>query len=617
MVRIVLIVLVWAAIPVVLFGQKGLVVDWTFHPGYTLKGNASNYPGNRIAPPVSRFQRFKTLGAPLIFNGESPSQRLTDLLEPENIPSKSFTVEMWLLNHVNMPVGVMLTAKGKQVNDKPAWVVGCQGKEVAFQLRTEKGTQTLAAEVEQGWKKYWGHLVVSYNGKEAMMYLNGQLIASEKAVGGNLLFPADYQLEVAGYFNKEPYMEVSNLLKSARLYDRALSEKEIESRFQALQTQVEKGVFFNKLFHFNAGPYLHLSTQNSINILWETDRLATATVRYGHTLPLDKEIQLTEASYIQEVVLKDLEAETPYYYEVVAKSVDGTEMSSGILTFGTAVQDDSPFTFCVLGDTESRPHINHRLGELIWEERPHFMLHLGDVTDGGKEAHKFEWNYEYFTGITPVASRIPMFPVPGNGESDLYWYKRYHKLPQDESYYSFKYGNAEFFMLNSNAAEELNKGGRQYEWLQKALAASSAEWKFVAHHHCPVSSDENDFGNTWEGVASTKGDPRFDDLKALYESAGVDVVFYGHVHAYERSWPLKEGQVDQKNGVTYIQSGGGGGNLEDFTPTHNTFSNRALRGHHYCRVDVYANTFYFKMYDINGVLKDFVELKKKKPSDLK
>ena len=57
-------------------------------------------------------------------------------------------------------------------------------------------------------------------------------------------------------------------------------------------------------------------------------------------------------------------------------------------------------------------------------------------------------------------------------------------------------------------------------------------------------------------------------------------------------------------------SGGAGGHLEDFAPTHNTFSSKIQRGNHYCKVDVFNNTFLLKMYDIEGRLKDFFELKK-------
>lgn len=590
--------------------KKGPIGDWTFHPNYTLERNAENYPGPKIMAPKTRFQQFKTQGAPIYFFEQEPTERLVDFMESDRLPSGNFTVELWLVNHVNLPVGAMMTARSKMIDEEPAWYIGTYGHEITFAVQTQNGMKAITQKIGRGWKKYWGHLVGVYQGTKMTLYFNGEEVGALDLVNGQRIIPKTEHLELAAYLKQEPYMQLSNLLKAARLYDRVLSKDEMTERFEELQARVEQGALFDEIFHFNAGPYLHLPTQNSMNILWETDRLATAVVKYGTSLPLKEKVELSEAAYIQEVTLKDLESATPYYYEVVATATDGSQMSSGVLTFGTAVEQKGAFTFCIIGDTESRPHINHRLGNLIWEERPNFILHLGDVTDGGFEDHKFEWNYEYFTGITPIASRIPMLPVPGNGESDLYWYNRYHRLPDPEAYYHARYGDAEFFMLNSNANDELKKGGVQYEWLKEKLAQSTAKWKFVAHHHCPVSSDENDFGDTWKGKPSIQGDPKFDDLKLLYESAGVDVVFYGHVHAYERSWPLKEGQIDQENGVVYVQSGGGGGHLEDFTPTRNSFTNKVQRGNHYCKVDIAGNEFYFRMFDTEGRLKDFFEIKK-------
>ena len=586
-----------------------LIADWTIHPNYTLERNAANYPGNLIEPPQSRFARFKTLGEPILFYGQKATDRIGDILDPVKLPTNAFSVDLWLVNHVNLPIGGLLAAKSKNSATDPNWLIGYYGRELVFHVRTEGGEATLAAPIEQGWKKYWGHLVGTYDGQAIRLYLNGQLLA-ESPLRGALVYDPDTQLEFAGYFSEEPYMEIPNLIKAARLDQTSWTEAQIKDRFAKLSAQVEAGILFPDTLHFNAGPYLHLATQNSINILWETDQPTTAEIRWGTSIPLDQSAQISQPALIQEYTIEGLEPGTPYYYEVVAKSAAGQEMSSGILTFGTADIATQPFTFCIMGDTESRPHINHQLGEMIWEERPNFIMHLGDVTDGGKEPHKFEWNYEYFQGITPVASRIPMFPVPGNGEGDLYWYNRYHRLPETEAYYSFEYGNAAFFMLNSNAPKELIKGGAQYEWLKEKAAASKATWKFVAHHHCPVSSDENDFGDTWKGKTSTHGDPRFDDLKDLYETLGIDVVFYGHVHAYERSYPLKNEQIDLEEGVVYIMSGGAGGHLEDFVPTHQWFTNKVQRGNHFCRVDVFRNSFSFRMYDLEGRLKDFWEIEK-------
>jgi len=592
--------------------QSEIIANWTFHPNYTLPRNAANYPGNKVDAPFGRFERFKRLGGPISYHGQPTTERISSLLSKEELPTEAFSIELFVLNHVNQPVGALLTVLDGAKSDSPAWYLGCFDGEWTFSMQDEQGHSVEAnTKMKKGWKKYWLHIVATYTGQEIRLFVNGELKASEPISLERVAYGEKAAVDVFGYFGQEPFMELSNLVKRLRIYSEPWAAEDVRVGFEEMKVLVEKGALFDEIFHFTAGPYLNFATQESINLVWETDRPTQGIVHYGTTLPLDQNLTLDSLSYIHEASLTGLQSATPYYYEVEAIDENGEKMKSGILTFSTAVKKEQAYSFCILGDTESRPHINQQLGKMVWGERPNFIMHLGDVTDGGKQPHKFEWTQEYFTGITPVASRIPVFPVAGNGESDLYWYNRYHALPAPEAYYKFTYGNAEFFMLNTNAREELSNGGKQYEWLKQALAKSTAAWKFVAHHHCPLSSDENDFGNTWAGKKSSRGDARFDDLKKLYEDYGVDVVFYGHVHAYERSWPIKDGQIDENNGVVYVKSGGAGGNLEDFAPTRSWFTNKVQEGHHYCLVDVYGGYFRFKMFDIEGRLKDFFELEKK------
>ncbi len=590
--------------------DEHILALWILHPKYTLPGQAHNYPGDGPDSGIDRLRRFKEAGPAVIYYGERPTERITELPWNREVPLDSFSIEMWFLNHVNHPVGALL--QGKTPDDhRTRFLAGVYGKEFMFRLETESGIQELVGETDRGWKKYWHHFVATYDGNQLRLFLNGKKV-QEKTVGTvSGLHSLSLDLELAGYFRQEPRMTISNLLKKVVIYDDVMSEEVVDEHFQSLQKYVDDGHFFSDTFHFNAGPYLHFPTRKSMNLSWETNHAAKATLKYGTGFPLEEIIKVEEVSYIHDVTIDNLREETPYYYEIEVVDPAGNRMSSGVLTFTTAPASNGPFSFCLIGDTESRPHINATLGEKMWEERPYFIMHLGDLTDGGQRDHKFEWNMEYFTGMTPVASRIPMVPVPGNGESDLFWYKSFHRLPGEEDYYRFDYGNAAFFMLNSNEPQELLQGGIQYEWLKDQLDTCAATWKFVAHHHCPLSSDENDYGNTWEGEGSTNGDPRFEDLMSLYETAGIDIVFYGHVHAYERTYPVREDMVDYDNGVIYIQSGGGGGNLEDFTPTPNWFSSKLQRGHHYCKVNIAGDKLFFQMIDLDGNLQDYFSLDKK------
>lgn len=601
--------------------QPKPVGEWYLWPDYTLPGNAKNYPGQRLPQPASAFQKIASSSTPIVFFAEEPTARVISFLEHTKLPQGDFTLEMWLLVHVNQPVGVLLTYKDKFLREEPDWLMGYYGKELVFSVKSQNNPygEIMNQTIERPWSKYFLHIVSVYKKGEMRLYLNGEL-QQKQHIGERVHSDKDYQLEMAGYFENEPYMDLGNIVKTLRIYDTPLSQEVIQENFEEHQEMVKKGTLYPDLFHFTAGPYLNYATKNSINVIWEADRPTNAIIEYGETLPLKNKIDvavnnaLSEANaqpehFINEATITGLTPHTQYFYKITLTDSQGEKIDSGVLTFSTAVQEDEAYAFAVIGDTEARPHINNQVAKLIWDERPNFCLNLGDLTDGGKRRQKYQWNYEYFSGMNQLHSRIPVFPVAGNGEGDLYWYNRYHALPEPEGYYSFEYGNAEFFMLNSNKKEEFEAGGEQYQWLEEKLAKSKATWKFVAHHHAPYSADEDDYGNAWQGK-SDMGDLAVRKIVPLYEKYGVDMVFFGHLHTYQRTMPIEANQVNETNGVIYVQGGGGGGNLEDFAPARAWFSAKTYRGHHYFTINIFNKSLSFKMYDTEGRLKDFLELNK-------
>ncbi|MEJ1238038.1 metallophosphoesterase [Chryseolinea sp. T2] len=598
-----------------------LAQEFWFWPKYTLGQKAANYPGPRIDAPTAPAADFKSQSTPILFHGEDPTQRITDFVPADKLPSKTFSAELWIVNHVNQPVGALVTVKKKFGGSEPLWLLGVYQRNVIFSMKPQdvSFSKLLSHDLtKRGWRNYWLHIVAVTDDQSMKLYINGQKVGERSASPMELSQPSAIEIEAAAYTSKEPYMVLGNLVKMFHLYDHSLDERSVQRRFQELQSMVEEGKLFPDLFHFNAGPYLNNATRNSVDIVWETDQKADFVIEYGTSVPLTEKQDLitqevtsesgSKQTHIYKTTLRDLNPETPYFYNIKAIARDGKSIETGVLTFSTAVKDSSSYSFAVMGDTEARPHINDRISKLIWDERPNIVLNVGDLTDGGMKDHKFEWNYEYFQGVNQLASRVAVFPVPGNGEEDLFWYNQYHTYPS-KGYYNFKYGNAEFFMLNSNKAEDFAEGGAQYVWLEEQLKKSTAKWKFVAHHHAPYSADEDDYGDSWKGQGDL-GDLRIRKIVHLYEKYHVDMVFFGHLHTYQRTLPIANNKVVKQGGVIYVQGGGGGGNLEDFAPSRAWFSAKTYRGHHYFVVTIHYQSLNFKMYDTEGRLKDYLDLTK-------
>jgi acid phosphatase type 7 len=591
------------------FASKQLSA-WDFTSIFTLERRAQNAPGlnDRLATaPMPMFAAVRE--SSFLWFGETPTDAKYNLLNTGQIPTENFSIELWMLNHVNQPVGTVVGPLDSVSGLMQGWFAGSYDRTFYFGVNgmsDGSDMDVLSIEKRRGFHGWLYHLVGTYDGKHMVLYLNGEKVAESETQQGAVRFSDETSFNAFAFMKNERYMRLGDLVKNVWLYDGVLSNDEIKERFEYVSSTALDGRYLYTKPHFTVGPILQMMKKDQVTLLWETDRPMKAKVQYGRTSGMIKSVDINSANRLQELTLTNLHASTPYFYRVVAID-DDNEIDSGMLTFQTEVNEGEAVTFAVIADTEARPHISDRIAKQIWGQRPHFLLINGDLTDGGQEPNRYEWVYEYFASMTQLFSRVPSYPSIGNGESDMVWYTRFHALPQPENYYTFTYGNIQFFMMDSN--RDMSPGSEQYKWLEEQFAKSTSTWKFVAHHHPTYTSDEDDYGDMFKGP-SKFGDSNVRDILPLYEENGVDAVWFGHLHSYERTWPIRNNRVDKKNGVMHIQTGGAGGNFEEVGPTRPFFSFSNLREHHYCVVRIHGNHMDFSMLDVDGYLRDHFVLEK-------
>lgn len=360
-------------------------------------------------------------------------------------------------------------------------------------------------------------------------------------------------------------------------------------------------------------PYLQWATQTSIDVKWETAEPAAGWVQYGPALlnakapNLSLKSQAGTGTAFHTVHLTGLEPETEYFYRTVNVSPGGDTLYSNIYPFKTAVKADTPIGFIVFSDSQGRPNPNvwGQVATLAERERPNFAIHAGDQVDNG---HRFsDWIGQFLPQGQPFMSKYAVYATLGNHEGDAPYFHKYLGHPDGKRAFTVTYGNTQIILFDSN--QDMSAGSARYKELEAELAKSTAKWKIVAHHHCIYSSDNDDHGNTNTGK-STLGIPRLAHLPALYEKYGVDLVFYGHVHTYERTWPLRGNKANPENGVVYVQIGGNGGGLETPALMRSWFTNKIYYGHHFGNVRIAGGELHFQAINLDGQIIDQFELKK-------
>src|SRR5262245_3959490 len=188
----------------------------------------------------------------------------------------------------------------------------------------------------------------------------------------------------------------------------------------------------------------------------------------------------------------------------------------------------SPFRFAVVGDTGTGGSAQYAVAKVIestWKRMSFpICIMVGDNLYGSEApkdfVSKFERPYQML-----IRTGVRFYASLGNHD-DPALQKRYKPFNMGgERYYSFRPApGVRFFALDSNYMDKA-----QLDWLARQLAESGSGWKILFFHH-PIYSSGEKHGSNVE-LRSV--------LEPLILKYGVDLVFTGHEHFYERLKPQK------------------------------------------------------------------------------
>jgi len=294
------------------------------------------------------------------------------------------------------------------------------------------------------------------------------------------------------------------------------------------------------------------------NIQWRTnDAVADGVVRFREkgtsafqeaaaTPDQMEDRMLANDRYCQfyTAVLENLKPATTYEYQAGSPSVGAW---SALAEFSTAPDEAAPFSFFHCSDT----HSNEEWGALLAEtfaRHPDtdFCVISGDLVGTGMEREDWDMTLEYGE---PMFHTRPIMPAVGNHDAQLGlgagMYLDIFGLPENgpkenlpETAYTFRYSNAEFFVL-----DVMSDTKPQGIWLEEQLKKSDAHWK-IAIFHFPFYARDKSYPGLHE------------EWGTLFDEYHVDLVLTGHIHTYMRTQPMRAGEPVEstKDGTVYLTS---------------------------------------------------------------
>jgi predicted phosphodiesterase len=193
--------------------------------------------------------------------------------------------------------------------------------------------------------------------------------------------------------------------------------------------------------------------------------------------------------------------------------------------------------FAAIGDNGTGERPQYEIAKQMENVHARFpfdlVIMLGDNMYGGQSPADFVKKFEQPYAALLAAGVKFQASLGNHDRSENVSYKPFNM--NGERYYTYARKNVRFFVLDSTRVD-----AKQVAWLEASLQKSDEEWKICYFHH-PLYSNAARHGSSVDLRVI---------LEPIFLKHGVDVVFSGHDHVYERVKPQK--------GISYFVSGSAG-----------------------------------------------------------
>jgi 3',5'-cyclic AMP phosphodiesterase CpdA len=184
--------------------------------------------------------------------------------------------------------------------------------------------------------------------------------------------------------------------------------------------------------------------------------------------------------------------------------------------------------FAVIGDSGTGDRQQYEIAQrmLGFQEQVNFdfVIMLGDNIYDGHSASDFARKFEQ--PYKPLLDRGVKFYASLGNHDDPNVERQYKPFNMNgQRYYKFKHGDVAFFVLDSNYMDPT-----QLTWIEQQLRDSGEKWKIAYFHH-PLFNAGKHHGADVDLRAQ---------LMPLFKRYGVNAVFSGHEHVYERIKPVND-----------------------------------------------------------------------------
>jgi len=359
-------------------------------------------------------------------------------------------------------------------------------------------------------------------------------------------------------------------------------------------------------------------TAHTMVVSWKTSQDVGGAVYYdtvsGDATPSGYRFSVEDVShssddtndYYHDSEITGLEPDTVYYY-ICGNPETGFSEERSFKTL-SLVRDN--LRFVVGGDSRSNPELRDLVSSVMAQYGPEIVFFNGDFVNDGDDNAQWDDFFDQVESlwVTPEGYVIPFVPALGNHDLGSNNYDERLALPGNEEWYSLNFGS-DIHLVVLDSESNVEGFSLQTEWLRADLEDHKEyTWKFVVLHR-NILKNHHDVWLT--GV---------NQWVPIFDEYGVDIVFSGHSHNYQRSVPVNwtlsrtEAQASYDDGIMYVTSGAWGAPLYETVDGWWVASTDSRL--HFTLIDMYTNgTLKLKAIDETGEVFDKAVLHKDLPDE--
>lgn len=376
------------------------------------------------------------------------------------------------------------------------------------------------------------------------------------------------------------------------------------------------------------GPILGDLTKTTVSIGWKTDQVCEGTVEVVNSAgnPVgDFKAIAKDSSTRYEAFLKGLKSGNRYGYSIKGQNQSGV-FESARAWFTTDVPDSQSFRFVSMAD--SRGSVNgvnvetlSKIVSHVKKAEPALLFFQGDLINGHQNADTVRIQFDQWKQVMePILQSVPVYMGVGSHEmavkpidgvdGDSIFREEFNQVPWNGPenlkglVYSFDFGNSHFVMLDSyTRIKNFEVTEDQLEWLEKDLASTPKLHRFVGLHDVP-------YPNHAHLKNSINIYPEMmDKFLTLCDKYGVEIIFCGHEHNYERKLVNRTLNPKVKGWIYQVKNGTCGAPIyKGNTDTRNQMA--FSESYNYALVEVDGPKVTVTAYNDNGKQLDHFSYKK-------